>query len=536
MDFSNLSDLLGAFFGDDLFGDRRGGPARGGDAAAAVELTLAEAAFGVTRERRRRHHRRLRPLPRQRRGAGHDARHLPHVRRQRPRAARLEHRVRPVRADLDLPRLPRPGRAHRLAVHRLPRPRPRRTTEPVEVQIPGGIMTGQRLRLAGRGHAGEAGAPRGDLYVSVTVAEDSRFQREGNDIVSVLDVPFTQAAMGTSVTVETLDGSHDLEVRPGTQPGEVLVLRGKGVPVLGGRGRGDHRVVVNVLRSAQALRRAALAARPVRGDGRRRHLRGRRRVLPPAADRVSVKRYRLRVPAAEAEPALARMLDLFPGRARGGARRRRRHPGGLRRAGAGRRASRPTTSSPAGRTAGATTTVRCTVGRVWIGPPWWPAAGKRGQSPGRWRAHRIVIDPGRAFGTGGHGSTRAALELLQRLEPQPALDLGCGSGVLSIAAAKLGFDVAGGASTSIRSRSALRPRTRPETASPSPWPRPTCWPTRCRRRRSGSRTSSSACCGGCSSGPTCRRVILASGLLDPETVAGGERVVVDGWAAELVRP
>jgi molecular chaperone DnaJ len=115
------------------------------------------------------------------------------------------------------------------------------------VQIPAGVMSGQRLRLAGRGHAGEAGAPRGDLYVGVAVAEDSRFEREGNDVVSVLDVPFTRAAMGTNMTVETLDGSHDLELRPGTQPGEVLVLRGKGIPVLGGRGRGDHRVVVNVL-------------------------------------------------------------------------------------------------------------------------------------------------------------------------------------------------------------------------------------------------------------------------------------------------
>jgi molecular chaperone DnaJ len=107
-------------------------------------------------------------------------------------------------------------------------------------------MSGQRLRLAGRGHAGEAGASRGDLYLGVTVAEDSRFQREGNDLVSVLDLPFTRAAIGTSVTVETLDGPHEIEVRPGTQPGETLVLRGKGIPVLGGRGRGDHRVVVNV--------------------------------------------------------------------------------------------------------------------------------------------------------------------------------------------------------------------------------------------------------------------------------------------------
>jgi molecular chaperone DnaJ len=108
-------------------------------------------------------------------------------------------------------------------------------------------MSGQRLRMPGRGHTGENGAARGDLYVNVTVAADERFEREGNDIVSVLDVPFTRAAMGTSTTIETLDGRHELELRPGTQPGEVLVLRGKGIPVLGGRGRGDHRVVVNVL-------------------------------------------------------------------------------------------------------------------------------------------------------------------------------------------------------------------------------------------------------------------------------------------------
>jgi molecular chaperone DnaJ len=123
----------------------------------------------------------------------------------------------------------------------------RRAHESVEVQIPAGIMSGQRLRMPGRGHTGESGAARGDLYVNVTVVADERFEREGNDIVSVLDVPFTRAAMGTSTTIETLDGRHELEIRPGTQPGEVLVLRGKGIPVLGGRGRGDHRVVVNVL-------------------------------------------------------------------------------------------------------------------------------------------------------------------------------------------------------------------------------------------------------------------------------------------------
>jgi molecular chaperone DnaJ len=121
------------------------------------------------------------------------------------------------------------------------------TQQSVEVQIPAGIADGQRLQLRGRGHHGEPGAPAGDLYVAVRVAADPRFQRDGNDIVAVLDLPFTKAALGTTVSVETLDGAHELELKPGTQPGDVITLRGKGVPVLNGRGRGHHRVLVNVL-------------------------------------------------------------------------------------------------------------------------------------------------------------------------------------------------------------------------------------------------------------------------------------------------
>ena len=74
-----------------------------------------------------------------------------------------------------------------------------------------------------------------------------RVRRDGNDLVTVLDLPFTRAALGTTVAVETLEGAEDIEVRPGTQPGEVIVLRGRGIPVLGGRGRGDHRIVVGVM-------------------------------------------------------------------------------------------------------------------------------------------------------------------------------------------------------------------------------------------------------------------------------------------------
>ncbi len=116
----------------------------------------------------------------------------------------------------------------------------------VEVDIPGGIADGQRIRVSGRGHAGEPGAPDGDLFVLVRVREDSRFLRDGDDLVTVVDVPAPRAALGTRVTVPTLDGDRELEIPAGTQPGEVKVIRGAGMPPLR-RGRtGDLRVVVNV--------------------------------------------------------------------------------------------------------------------------------------------------------------------------------------------------------------------------------------------------------------------------------------------------
>ena len=115
------------------------------------------------------------------------------------------------------------------------------------VEIPAGIETGQRLRVSGAGHAGEPGAPPGDLYVEVTVAADERFQREGTDLLSVVSIPATEAMLGTTVTVPTLEGEREIELEPGVQPGHEEVLRGAGLPQLGGRRRGSQRVVLEVI-------------------------------------------------------------------------------------------------------------------------------------------------------------------------------------------------------------------------------------------------------------------------------------------------
>jgi molecular chaperone DnaJ len=119
----------------------------------------------------------------------------------------------------------------------------------VSVDIPAGIADGQRMRIGGRGHAGERGGPPGDLYVLVRVKEDPRFVRDGNDLVTVVDVSAPVAALGTTVEVPTLDGPVEVELPAGTQPHDALRVRGAGLPSLRGRpGRnGDLRVVVNVV-------------------------------------------------------------------------------------------------------------------------------------------------------------------------------------------------------------------------------------------------------------------------------------------------
>jgi molecular chaperone DnaJ len=117
----------------------------------------------------------------------------------------------------------------------------------VSVDVPAGIADGQRIRVSGRGHAGERGGPAGDLYVQIRVREDSRFLRDGDDLVTAVDVAAPNAALGTTVTVPTVEGSVELEIPAGTQPHETLVVRGEGMPALHGRRTGDLRVVVNVV-------------------------------------------------------------------------------------------------------------------------------------------------------------------------------------------------------------------------------------------------------------------------------------------------
>jgi molecular chaperone DnaJ len=248
VDFGSLSDLFSAFFGDDIFGvSGRPGRARGADIGAEVEITLQEAARGTKRD-----------VPYHVAttcstcgGSGAEAGKPPEMCPSCRGAGRLQEVSRSVFGEfVRTQTCPRCGGHGRVITHPCQacegsgRVLDERT---LEVVVPPGIHDGQRIRLSGEGHAGALGGRAGDVYVRVTVADDPRFVRQGNDVVSRVDLTIVQAALGATVAVPTLDGDVELEFAPGAQPNEVRLLRGKGMPVLQGFGRGDHRIIVNVV-------------------------------------------------------------------------------------------------------------------------------------------------------------------------------------------------------------------------------------------------------------------------------------------------
>ncbi len=245
-DFSSIADLFGAFFGDDVLGSR-GRPARGVDVLAEVEIGLVEAARGATRTV---------PFPvavgcPTCAGSGAAAGTSPERCARCGGAGRLQAVSSTVFGQFvrmqACPACAGTGRVISTPCPDCDGAGQVTQERTLEVTIPAGIHDGQQIRLSGEGHAGAPGGRAGDVYVRVAVLPDPRFVRDGNDIVSKVDLAMSQAALGAVVTVPTLDGDAELELSPGTQPGEVKVLRGKGMPVLQGFGRGDHRVFVNVL-------------------------------------------------------------------------------------------------------------------------------------------------------------------------------------------------------------------------------------------------------------------------------------------------
>jgi molecular chaperone DnaJ len=246
-DLGSLSDLFAAFFGDDLFGvSSRPRRARGADVAAQIEIDLVEAANGTTRDV---------PFPvtvacTACGGSGAEPGTEPTTCPTCGGAGRLEHVSRTAFGEFirsqTCSQCGGVGRVVEHPCHECDGTGRIVEERTLEVEIPPGIHDGQQIRLGGQGHAGSLGGRAGDLYVQVQIRPDERFVREGNDIFTTVDLTMTEAALGTSVRVPTLEGDVELEFEPGTQAGEIRVLRGRGMPVLQGFGRGDQRVLVSV--------------------------------------------------------------------------------------------------------------------------------------------------------------------------------------------------------------------------------------------------------------------------------------------------
>jgi len=244
--FGSISDLFNAFFGGGST-SARPGPAQGGDIGVAVEIDLIEAAHGAkvqaaydaVKRCERCHGNGAEPgTPIETCERCGGAGQLQAVTRT-PFGQMMRTIVCDVcHGDGRVPKQPcRECRGRgRLAAR-----------QEVEVDVPAGISDSQRIRVGGRGHEGEAGAPAGDLYVLVSVREDERFVREGDDLITALDVAAPLAALGATLEVPTLEGTASIELPSGTQPGEVLTVRGAGMPGLRRGRQGDLRVVVNVV-------------------------------------------------------------------------------------------------------------------------------------------------------------------------------------------------------------------------------------------------------------------------------------------------
>lgn len=241
--FADFGDILGDLFGfGDLFGRRRGGPRRGADLRYNLELGFEEAVFGTETNIQ---------IPRAElcstcSGSGAAPGTKPatctacggagQVTFQQGffSVARTCGRCRGSGRIISDPCRACRGEGRVMAERKL------------QIRIPAGVDSGSQLRITGEGEPGSAGGPAGDLYVVLRVEDHPFFRREGTALYCEIPVNMAQAALGATVEVPTLDGATSLEIPAGTQPGTSFRLRGKGVPQLGSKARGDLHVSVQV--------------------------------------------------------------------------------------------------------------------------------------------------------------------------------------------------------------------------------------------------------------------------------------------------
>ena len=245
--FPGFDDILSDLFGfGEIFGSktgRRGGPRRGADLRYDIEITLSEAASGLKTRIR---------IPRLEscercKGTGAAEGSSPIRCSACGGAGQVRYQQGFFSVSRTCPTCRGSGRVIREACRDCRGEGRVEREKTLEIRVPAGVDTGARLRIAGEGEAGEVGGGPGDLYVIVHVKEHEFLERRDSNLYSSVPISFTQAALGAEITVKTLEGEETLRIPEGTQTASVYRLKGKGMPVLGGRGRGDQFVSVNIV-------------------------------------------------------------------------------------------------------------------------------------------------------------------------------------------------------------------------------------------------------------------------------------------------
>jgi molecular chaperone DnaJ len=238
--FSDIGDVFSAFsdiFGD-IFGRGPGGrqaPGRGADIESRVGITLAEAASGVTKEVKV-----LRRAPCGTcRGSGAEPGSHPETCQQCGGRGQVMHSQGFLMISTTCPICRGEGKIIRKPCSVCEGSGIDHQEDSLQIAIPAGVEDGSTLRLMGRGEAAPRGGRPGNLYVILRVEPDPRFERDGADLHTEVPVSFPQLALGDRVAVPTLDGESEVDIPPGTQPGETVALEGHGMPRLEGRGNGD---------------------------------------------------------------------------------------------------------------------------------------------------------------------------------------------------------------------------------------------------------------------------------------------------------
>ena len=248
-DFGDLGDIFGSFFGGGFGGNSRSsrsGPQRGESIRVGVTVSFEGAAFGCEKEVTVD---RVDQCPTCK-GSGCEPGTTPEVCTQCGGSGQVQQRRQtPMGVFATTTTCPKCGGRGKI-IHSpckdcngTGQQRKRKT---IQVNIPAGIDNGQTISLRGQGNAGRNGGPAGDLLITVTVRPHQLFRREGNDVLCEAPITFTQAVLGGEMEIPTIDGKVKYDIPEGTQTGTTFRLRGKGIPNLNGRGRGDQYVTVYI--------------------------------------------------------------------------------------------------------------------------------------------------------------------------------------------------------------------------------------------------------------------------------------------------